>query len=69
MRWSIERPKEGNIRTIKKFAFFPTLLTESDYKVWLETYNCTEEYSKVLADYNGVVGWILAWVERKTWLS
>lgn len=69
MRWATAKPKEGSIRTIKKFAWFPRTLTEQDYAVWLEYYTAEEEYTKVLEDYNGVVGWVISWVERRSWLG
>lgn len=47
MKWKLQpEPKEGDIRRVVKFAFFPTI-TEFEgikYRVWLETYQITECY-------------------------
>lgn len=44
MRWKIKnpKPKVGDIRHIKAFALFPTIVGQ--YIVWLETFQVTEEY-------------------------
>lgn len=45
MRWEIKtkNPKIGDIRTVKKFAWFPVIALSPScspwiYRVWLETY-------------------------------
>lgn len=47
MRWYkpikvIEGPNDGDIRTIKRFAFFPTRIY--DHLIWFESYYATQEY-------------------------
>lgn len=44
MRWKIKNPepKIGDIRHLKAFALFPTIVGQ--YIVWLETFQVTEEY-------------------------
>ena len=46
MKWKTVRkePKEGDRRTIRKFALFP-VQTDYDYTVWLETYDSVQRYS------------------------
>lgn len=45
MKWKTikNQPKEGDRRTVRKFAFFP-VQTDYDYTVWLETYDSVQEY-------------------------
>lgn len=47
MKWKLQpTPKEGDIRRVVKFAFFPTV-TEFEgtkYRVWLETYLVVETF-------------------------
>lgn len=44
MRWKLKNPKPkiGDIRHLKAFALFPTIVGQ--YIVWLETFQVTEEY-------------------------
>lgn len=44
MRWKLKNPKPkiGDIRHIKAFALFPTIVGQ--YIIWLETFQVTEEY-------------------------
>lgn len=45
MRWKKIEPKEGDVRTRQKFAWFPTQV--EDYTVWLEFYIVKEQYKTV----------------------
>ena len=63
MRWKTNKPepKEGDIRYRNKFAFFPTVV--NDYRVWLESYQVTEEFKKIAALDTSYIDWKLEWVE------
>lgn len=49
MKWKVKaRPVKGDTRIRTKFAWTPTFVYKDTevYKVWLETYRVTEEYTK-----------------------
>lgn len=47
MKFPIESPKNGQRRTVKKFAWIPERMTDSEgnhFTVWLEFYDVVQEY-------------------------
>lgn len=63
MRFKIKpipkEPEVGDTRTIYKFAWKPTIVCK--YKVWLEKYKITEEYTYVKVEHDEVFpkfGWV-----------
>lgn len=48
MKFQIPEPKNGDKRTIKRFAFLPQEIIdgEKSYIVWLEFYYILQEYSE-----------------------
>jgi len=59
-----KRPKNGTIRNIRLFAFFPTVVTDCNnnnslVKVWLQFYWKTETYEKCF-DLKGF--WIRSYI-------
>ncbi len=67
MRWKIKsipkEPEVGDARYIRKFAWKPTVV--GNFKVWLESYQVTEEYQKMghMSDY-GMIPYC-RWLEVK----
>jgi hypothetical protein len=63
MKWKINPyvPKEGDTRTIRKFAWLPTDCGE--YRVWLESYESVQKYKKMAQLGEGHGFWALEWVE------
>lgn len=62
MRWKkIYEPKVGEQRINTYFAFFPTTLS-NNYVVWLERYNCLEEFYIQGRDWDTA-----HWKVIKTW--
>lgn len=61
MKWNAVTPlpKEFDTRTVRKFAWLPTLV--EDKKVWLETYQTEEVYKLSYSGGNG--GFWTEWVE------
>ena len=45
MKWKLEKPASGSIRTVRKFAWLPVEI--EDHKVWLETFETKEVYQRV----------------------
>lgn len=47
MKWKIPKPKQGQKRTVKKFAFIPEELTDDEgnrFVVWFEFYSVEQEF-------------------------
>ena len=68
MKWKVDsKPKEGNIRYRRKFAWLPVhcYIDAEMYYIWLETYKVKECYKKAL-DNSGFYRYKLQWklVER-----
>lgn len=64
MKWKTNQyvPKEGDRRTVRKFAFLPVIADE--YTVWLETYDSVQQYTKVTVYvHRGVPDRWMRWVE------
>ena len=65
MMWKAKtRPKQGDIRVRRKFAWWPMqfLVDDELYYVWLETYQVTEEYTPFITNYGeGNYGSKLQW--------
>lgn len=51
MRWKVKNPNEGDIRIVRKFAFFP--IQADDEIRWLERVTIAQKY---YSDYDGS-GW------------
>ncbi len=60
MKWKIETPALGSKRTVRKFAWLPTEV--EGHKVWLETFQTTEEYVTVRQGLT-----TQCWVEVRHW--
>ena len=45
MRWNLKKFKLGTKRTVKRFAFLPTRLSDSNTVVWFELYHVEQEYN------------------------
>ena len=44
MRWNLKKFELGTKRTVKRFAFLPTRLSDTNTVVWLEHYYEEQEY-------------------------
>ena len=44
MRWNLKKFELGAKRTVKRFAFWPTRLSDNNTVVWLEHYHEEQEY-------------------------
>ena len=44
MRWNLKKFELGTKRTVKRFAFLPTRLSNSNTVVWFEFYRVEQEY-------------------------
>ena len=60
MRWNFRKFELGTKRTVKRFAFLPTRLSNSDTVVWLEFYHEDREYCYYVYD-----GKPYAWFTRR----
>jgi len=60
MRWKKIETKEGDFRTRRKFAWFPTQV--EDYTVWFEFYIVKEQYKTVAVLEEGHFYPELRWV-------
>jgi len=68
MRWKIDRkPKEGDKKTVAKFAWFPTQV--EDHMVWLERYVVDMEYKLIVQIDEGIAYPVPKWVETKRYLA
>ena len=45
MRWNFKKHELGTKRVVKRFAFLPTRLSNSDTVVWFEHYHEEQEYN------------------------
>lgn len=64
MRWRcspIPFPSENDRRIVRKFAWLPVQI--KDHKVWLETYQTVEVYSKRMVWADEQAWWIYEWRE------
>ena len=64
MKWKVNRPKLGETRFVRKFAWFPTLV--EDCKVWLETYETKEVYRGINSGWEEYVEFVH---EDHTWVA
>lgn len=60
MRWNLKKFELGTKRTVKRFAFLPTRLSDSNTVVWFEFYREDQEY-----DLYGYGGKSYAWIIRR----
>lgn len=60
MRWNLKNIKLGTKRTVKRFAFLPTRLSDSNAVVWFELYHEDQEY-----DLYGYDNKLYAWIVRR----
>lgn len=46
MRWknTYREPDEGEMRTVRKFAWTPITLSDGNYNIWLEFYESVQKY-------------------------
>ena len=64
MRWRcvpVPPPSENDRRIVRKFAWLPIQI--KNIKVWLETYQTTEVYTKRMLWDEGNAWWIYEWRE------
>lgn len=60
MRWNLKKFELGTKRTVKRFAFWPTRLSDSDTVVWFDLYHVEQEYN------HHIYGFIpYAWIDRR----
>ena len=45
MRWNLKKFELGTKRTVKRFAFLPTRLSDTNTVVWFEFYHVEQEYN------------------------
>jgi hypothetical protein len=62
VKWKLTKPKIGDRRTVRKFAWLPVEI--GDTKVWLETYETVEE---VFEDEDRYGVYYLTWREVCHW--
>lgn len=60
MRWNLKKFELGTKRTVKRFAFLPTRLSNSDTVVWFEFYHVEQEYTYCINDFIPY-----AWIVRR----
>lgn len=68
MKWKANsKPKEGDIRYRRKFAWFPVhcYIDTEMYYIWLETYQVKERYEKILVQEDGYYRYELGWKLRE----
>jgi len=68
MMWKANsKPKQGDIRVRRKFAWWPMefMIDDELYYVWLETYQVTELYTLVTANSAGNYSSKLQWEVMK----
>ena len=65
MRWNFRKFELGTNRTVKRFAFLPTRLSNSDTVVWFEHYYEEQEYD--LYGYDAMTPY--AWIVRRRYLG
>jgi len=63
MKWTVTTPEEGDTREVRRFAWWPTRMTDSGLVVWLDSYHETQVYeSHVSTDMVGLPytesGWV-----------
>ena len=46
MQWSRKKADIGATRTVKRFAFWPTMMAHDDVVVWLESYYEDQRYGE-----------------------
>ena len=63
MRWKL-KIELGTKRTVKRFAFWPTRLSDANTVVWLEHYYEDQEYG-----YYGYGDKPYAWIVRRRYLG
>ena len=64
MRWNFRKFELGTKRIVKRFAFLPTCLSDSDTVVWFEFYHVEQEYNRY------IYGFIpYAWIDRRRYLD
>lgn len=57
MKWTKNNPSIGDVRTVNKFAWYPTTMTDGKTVVWLWWYKLVEEYRQSMATYE--VSWMV----------
>lgn len=62
MKRKITKPSIGDTRTVRKFAWLPTIIDQ--YIVWLETFETIERYIWTTGPKSTA---ILKWTEVRTW--
>lgn len=68
MRWKIDRrAKEGDKKTVARFAWFPTQV--ENHMVWLERYVVDLEYKLIAHIDEGTIYPVAQWVETKRYLG
>ena len=61
MRWNLKKFELGTKRTVKRFAFLPTRLSDTSIVVWLEHYYEEQEYSHY--GYDALTPYV--WIVRR----
>lgn len=64
MRWRcvpVPTPSENDQRSVRKFAWLPVQI--KDHKIWLESYETIEIYTKRVVYEEGSIEWIFEWRE------
>ena len=64
MRWNLKKFELGTKRTVKRFAFWPTCLSDTTTVVWLEHYYEEQEYNRYIY---GVIPY--AWIVQQRYLG
>ena len=64
MRWNLKKFELGTKRTVKRFAFLPTRLSDSNTVVWFEFYRVEQEYKHYIYDFIPHV-----WIVRRRYLG
>lgn len=59
MRWKLDLPNDGDVRTVVRFAFFPKTLNDK-YRVWMEKYYVRQKYFVFTSASD-------EWMDRETW--
>ena len=60
MRWNFRKFELGTKRTVKRFAFLPTRLNDSNIVVWFELYHEDQEYNHYIYGFIPYA-WIVRW--------
>jgi len=64
MRWNLKKFELGTKRTVKRFAFLPTRLSNSNTVVWFEFYRVEQEYNHHIYSFIPY-----AWIGRRRYLG